>query len=99
MVGFVAYVWERPETAAELAKTPLTQADLVFDRMDTNGDDHITKDEVPARMLPLMQVIGVKMSERMTRAEFTRIYDEMRARFQPATPKKDGAKKDTNKTP
>ena len=99
MVGFVAYVWERPETAAELAKTPLTQADLVFDRMDTNGDDHITKDEIPARMLPLMQVIGVKMSERMTRAEFTRIYDEMRARFQPATPKKDGAKKDTNKTP
>ena len=34
MVGFVAYVWERPETAAELAKNPPSPADLFFDRLD-----------------------------------------------------------------
>ena len=39
MVGFVSYVWERPETAAELAKDPPKQSDLFFDRLDVNGDD------------------------------------------------------------
>ncbi len=33
MVGFVAYVWERPETAAELAKNPPKPADQFFDRL------------------------------------------------------------------
>jgi hypothetical protein len=94
MVGFVAYVWERPETAAELAKKPLSQADLVFDRMDTNGDDFITQDEIPARMRPLMQAVGLKLSEKISREDFNRLYNEMRQRFQPnpGTPKKDEKK-------
>ena len=52
MVGFVAYVWERPETAAELAKNPPSQADQFFDRLDVNGDDVITPDEIPEQMRP-----------------------------------------------
>ena len=49
MVGFASYVWERPETAAELAKNPPKQSDLFFDRMDANGDDVITGSEIPDR--------------------------------------------------
>ena len=81
MVGFVSYVWERPETAAELAKNPVSQADLAFDRMDSNGDGFITPDEIPAQMRPMMVLSGVKLPEKMSREEFTKLYDEMRKRF------------------
>ncbi len=83
MVGFVAYVWERPETAAELAKKPLNQAELLFDRFDVNGDDFITPDEVPARMRPLLWASGVKIPEKISREEFARLVEEMRKRFPP----------------
>ncbi len=81
MVGFVAYVWERPETAEELAKNPPSQADLFFDRMDTNGDNFITKDELPAQMRPLLLMSGVKFPEKMSREEFTKFFALMRQRF------------------
>jgi len=86
MVGFVAYVWERPGTAEELAKNPPTQADLFFERLDVNGDDFITMDEIPARMRPLMLVAGVKTPEKISRAEFNKLFNEMRQRFQRKRP-------------
>ena len=99
MVGFVSYVWERPETAAELAKHPVSQADLAFDRMDSNGDGFITPDEIPAQMRPMMVLSGVKLPEKMSREDFTKLYDEMRKRFPQrngrtgnAEPGKDAAK-------
>ncbi len=70
MVGWVCYVWERPETAAELAKNPPSQADLMFDRFDTNGDDVITADEIPDQMKVMIDLIGAKVPEKMTRKEF-----------------------------
>jgi hypothetical protein len=83
MVGFAAYVWERPETAAELAKTPQSQADMAFDRLDVNGDDFLTPDEIPGRLRTMLQTIGLKMPERMSRAEFNRMFDTMQPLFQP----------------
>ncbi len=55
MVGFVTYVWERPETAEELAKNPPSMADQMFDRFDVNGDDFLTPDEIPARMKTMLE--------------------------------------------
>jgi hypothetical protein len=82
MVGWVSYVWERPETAEELAKNPPSQADLFFDRLDVNGDDVLTPDEIPARMRPFLLASGVKF-EKMTREEFTKLYEQMRKLMQP----------------
>jgi peroxiredoxin len=89
MVGFAAYVWERPETAAELAKNPPSQADQLFDRLDVNADDVLTPDEVPARLRPLLLASGVTLPERMTRAEFARFVEEMRKRFPQGRPRRD----------
>jgi peroxiredoxin len=87
MVGFVAYVWERPETAAELAKNPPTPGDLLFDRLDVNGDDVITPNEIPDRLKLLLLASGTKLPDKVTREEFVKMYDEMRKRVPP--PKKD----------
>ena len=54
MVGWACYVWERPETAAELAKNPPSAADQLFDRFDVNGDDRLTADEIPEQWKPGM---------------------------------------------
>jgi peroxiredoxin len=86
MVGFVAYVWERPETAAELAKNPPSQADLFFDRFDVNGDDFITPDEIPERMKVFLLASGIKLPEKLSREEFRKVYEEMRKRFPPKKP-------------
>jgi peroxiredoxin len=100
MVGFVLYVWERPETAEELAKDPLSPADLFFDRLDVNGDDFITPDEVPERLrLPLLAA-GVKVPEKMGREEFRTFFEEMRKRFPSRRPDPkdgDGTKKPSDK--
>jgi hypothetical protein len=92
MVGWVSYVWERPETAAELAKNPPKPADQMFDRLDVNGDGVITPDEIPARFRPLLQAGGVKLPDRITREQFTKIFEEMRKRFgkQRSRPNRDG---------
>jgi acetyl esterase/lipase/peroxiredoxin len=94
MVGWVAYVWERPGTAEELAKNPPSQADLLFDRLDRNGDDVVTADELPERLKPLLMAAAGKVPEKMTREEFAKLYEEMRKRFprKPARPA-DGEKK------
>jgi thiol-disulfide isomerase/thioredoxin len=99
MVGWVAYVWERPETAAELAKNPQSQADLWFDRLDRNGDDFITPEEIPEQLRTILTFAGVKLPEKMDRKEFTGFFEEMRKllpmrpRIQPDEDKKPEEKK------
>ncbi len=80
MVGWVSYVWERPETAAELAKNPPRPSDLVFDRLDVNGDDVITADEIPERFRPFFQ-LGGNGSGKITRDDFAKLFELMRGRF------------------
>jgi hypothetical protein len=81
MVGWVAYVWERPETAEELAKNPPRQSDMIFDRLDRNGDDVVTPDEIPERLKTQMALIGMKLPEKMTRDDFAKVFEELRKRF------------------
>ncbi len=76
-----AYVWERPETAAELAKNPPSPADLFFDRLDVNGDDFITPNEIPENMQPIIKLLGAKVPDKITRKEFAAIYEKMSKRF------------------
>jgi hypothetical protein len=94
MVGWVAYVWERPETEAELARNPLSMADQFFERFDRNGDDFVTRDEIPDRLLTMMKLAGVTVPERMDRQQFTQFFNEMRMRLNPPRPQpKEGDKK------
>jgi peroxiredoxin len=86
MVGFVAYVWERPETLEEMAKNPLSQADRFFDELDVNGDEILTPDELPTRLRTLLWASGVKMPDKVTREEFKVLFEEMRKRFKPKKP-------------
>jgi peroxiredoxin/mono/diheme cytochrome c family protein len=81
MVGWVAYVWERPETAEELAKHPVDMADLFFNRLDVNGDDVLTPDEIPSRMKPLLLLNGVALPDKLTREEFRKLFAEFRKRM------------------
>jgi hypothetical protein len=39
-----------------------------FDRLDPNGDDVVTPDEIPDQMKPLLGFNGVKLPETITRA-------------------------------
>jgi hypothetical protein len=89
MVGWVAYVWERPGTAEELAKNPPSPVDQFFERFDRNGDGLITKDEIPEQMRLLLQATGVQVPDRMDRAEFGQFFDEMRKLFGENRPKRD----------
>lgn len=83
MVGFAAYVWERPETAAELAKNPPTLAEQVFDRIDANGDDVIGPDEVPDRFKPLLATAGLPADAKISRDEFLKRAGDLINRFGP----------------
>ena len=81
MVGWVAYVWERPGTAEELAKQPMNEVDQWFERLDRNADDVVTADEVPDQLKLLLLTRGVKVPEKMTRAEFGKFFEELRKVF------------------
>jgi hypothetical protein len=97
MVGWVAYVWERPETAAELARNPLSLEDQFFERFDRNGDDIVTRDELPEQIL-LLQLAGTKVPERMDRQQFGRFFQEIRQRFERPRPRPDPKKDDKKGT-
>jgi hypothetical protein len=92
MVGFAAYVWERPETAAELAKHPPSLAEQVFDRIDANGDDFITPDEVPAQFKPMLAAAGFPADGKVSREEFLKKAGELINRFGKKGPKKEEKK-------
>ena len=64
---------------------------MLFDRLDRNGDDVVTADELPERLKPVLIAVVGKVPEKMTREEFAKIYEELRKRM----PKKpaDGEKK------
>jgi mono/diheme cytochrome c family protein len=98
MVGWVAYVWERPETAAALAKQPVSDVDLFFDRLDRNGDDVITPDELPEPWKQMLTLGGVKVPEKLTRAEFATFLQELRKRF-PRKPNAPAEKKPADTKP
>jgi thiol-disulfide isomerase/thioredoxin len=87
MVGWVAYVYERPEEAAALTKQPVSPADQWFDRLDQNGDDVITPDELPAEMKPLLLAAGVKIPAKMDRKQFAVFFEEMRKHMPPRRPR------------
>jgi hypothetical protein len=87
MVGWVCFVWERPETAAELAKNPPSRADRIFDELDVNGDDVLTPDEIPERLRPAIKLLGLKLPEKMTRKEFAVVFEKLRKQMgRPARP-------------
>jgi hypothetical protein len=81
MVGWVCFVYERPETAAELAKNPPSEADQMFDRLDVNGDEVLTPDEIPERFKTVIKLLGLKIPEKTTRQEFTVMFEKMRKQF------------------
>jgi hypothetical protein len=93
MVGWVAYVYERPEAAAELAKEKVDPADLIFDRMDHNGDGLITDDELPEKWKAFLLLSGVKVPEKMDRAEFKVFFEELRKKMPKRRPKIGGDSK------
>ncbi len=98
MVGWVAYVWERPETVTEMAKIKFDDPDSLFDRLDRNGDDVITPDEIPDQLKPFIKANNVKVPDRMTREEFTKMFVEMRKRLtRPQPEKKPDEKKPEDK--
>jgi hypothetical protein len=89
MVGWVVYTWERPDTAEMLARRKPNPADEMFDRLDRNGDDVITPNEIPEQFKPLLMLQGIKVPERITREEFGAVFEEMRKRFQKPKAKPD----------
>lgn len=78
MVGWVCYVYERPEAAEEIAKNPPSPADQFFDRLDVNGDEVVTADEVPEQLKFALSFTGEKMPEKLTRKEFGTFFEKMR---------------------
>jgi hypothetical protein len=94
MVGWVAYVYERPEEAAALLKQPVSQADLLFDRFDRNGDGVITADEFPDQVKLFMAANGIKAPDKMDRKQFAEFFEELRKKMPARRPKPaDGAEK------
>jgi hypothetical protein len=93
MVGWASFVYERPESAAELAKNPLSPADRLFDELDTNGDEMLTADEIPHRWKPGIKMLGIKLPEKMTRKEFAELFAKMTKRSVRQKPK-DASKKE-----
>jgi mono/diheme cytochrome c family protein len=80
-VGWPSLVWERPETAAELAKRTLNADDLLFDRLDRDGDGVLKGDELPDSWKARLAADGETMPETLTRAEFGKMAESMRQRM------------------
>lgn len=99
MVGWCVYTWEQPDTAEKLAREPIHPAEKLFDRFDRNGDDAITPDEIPQQFKLALTLKGVKIPERITRAEFLPMYEEMSKQFRKAPPKPDAKGKSEKPRP
>ncbi|HEY7424824.1 MAG TPA: redoxin family protein [Gemmataceae bacterium] len=82
MVGWCVYTWERPDTAEKLANQKLSPAEEMFERLDRNGDDAITPDEIPEQLKLYLKLQGIKIPESITREEFGPIFEELRKRFE-----------------
>jgi thiol-disulfide isomerase/thioredoxin/mono/diheme cytochrome c family protein len=93
MVGWVVYTWERPDTAEKLAREKVHPAEQMFERLDRNGDNVITPDEIPEQLKLYLKLQGIKIPERITAKEFLPVYEEMRKRFQKPKAKPDGKDK------
>ena len=66
-------------------------AEQIFDRLDTNGDDVITPDEIPDRFKPMLALAGLPADARITREEFMKRAGELINQFgrkKGPTPKK-----------
>ncbi|MHB1422357.1 MAG: redoxin family protein [Gemmataceae bacterium] len=81
MVGWCVFTWEQPDTPEKLAREKIHPAEKMFDRLDRNGDDAITPDEIPQELKLMLKLQGIKIPERITHDEFPPIYEEMRKRF------------------
>jgi hypothetical protein len=99
MVGWCVFTWEQPDTAEKLASEKVHPAEKLFDRLDRNGDDAITPDEIPQQFKLALTFKGVKIPERITRTEFVPIYEELSKRFQKAPPKPDAKGKKEGSRP
>lgn len=95
MVGWAVYAWEDPDAPAKLARQKPDPAEQMFDRLDRNGDNLITPDEIPEQLKLYLKLQGVKIPERISRQDFPPVYEELRKRFQkkakPAEDKKPAA--------
>ena len=95
MVGWAVYSWEDPDMPAKLAKQKPDPAEEMFDRLDRNGDNIITPEEIPEQLKLYLKLQGVKIPERISRQDFMPVYEEMRKRVQkkakPAEDKKPAA--------
>ncbi|HEY7310682.1 MAG TPA: redoxin family protein [Gemmataceae bacterium] len=92
MVGWCVYTWESPDTAEKLAHQKLSPAEEWFERLDRNGDDVITPDEIPQELKLYLKFQGVKIPERITHEEFGPIFEEMSKKFQKPKSKPEGGK-------
>lgn len=81
MVGWAVYVWEDPKTAEKLAKNPIPEADLAFDRFDRNGDDEVTMDELPGRLQTALLLTGLNLPKKADRETFKKFYTDIRKKL------------------
>ena len=99
MVGWAVYSWEDPDAPAKLARLKPDPAEEMFDRLDRNGDNIITPEEIPEQLKLYLKLQGVKIPERISRQEFMPVYEEMRKRFQKPKPKAPADTKEKDKKP
>ena len=79
MVGGVDFIFERPEEAAQHAKT---HADKFFDLFDANGDDYSLPMRFRRVSCPCFSQAGIKV-EKTSRAEFGKLFDLLAPFLQP----------------
>jgi oligopeptidase B len=96
MVGWAVYVYERPETAVQMAKNPQSMADRLFDAFDVNGDDVLTPDEFPEQWRNGLKMMGVKVPAKVDRKQFAIAFEKLSKRFpprrRPGAPRREPAK-------